>query len=79
MAILNKTPLTLKLMQGTRANLLKVANYFQQGEPVYTTDTKHLFIADASYIPQPIASLDMAVIDADGNIVTSVGEIVWSY
>lgn len=49
------------MKRGLRANLEKVSNYFLQGEPVYTTNTKHLFIADASYIPQPVQSLDMAV------------------
>ena len=78
MTKLNKSDFTLRIRRGTRANLLKVANYFLQGELVYTTDTKHLFIADASYIPQPVATLDMAVVH-NGDVVTHNSEIVWSY
>ena len=78
MAKLNRNNFTVQLKRGVRANLLKVANYFSQGEMVYTTDTKHLFIADASYIPQPIATLDMAVTHEDA-VVVNLGEIVWNY
>jgi len=76
---LNKTNFTIKLKRGLRASLETVSNYFAQGEPIYTTDTKHLFIADGNYIPQPVASLDMAVVLDDGDIVTDGGEIVWLY
>lgn len=78
MAKLNKTDLTIRLKRGLRVNLLKVTNYFLQGEPIYTTDTKHLFIADASYVPQPVQTLDMAVTH-EGDIVTNLGEIVFIY
>lgn len=78
MAKLNKTTFRLLLKRGTRANLNVVSNYFTQGEPVYTTDTKQLFIADASYIPQPVATLDMAV-TFEGEIIINSGEIVWTY
>lgn len=78
MAKLNKTNFVIKLKRGLRSNLLVVTNYFLQGELVYTTDTKHLFIADANYIPQPVATLDMAVTH-EGEIITNSGEIVWVY
>lgn len=78
MAKLNKTDLTIRIKRGLRANLGVVSNYFLQGEPVYTTDTKQLFIADASYIPQPVATLDMAVC-FEGEIVTNLDQIVWYY
>ncbi len=78
MAKLNKTNFVIKLKRGLRSNLLVVTNYFLQGELVYTTDTKHLFVADASYIPQPVATLDMAV-TFEGEIITNSGEIVWVY
>lgn len=78
MAKLNKTNFVIKLKRGLRSNLLVVTNYFLQGEVLYTTDTKHLFIADASYIPQPVATLDMAV-TFEGEIIINSGEIVWTY
>jgi hypothetical protein len=55
-----------------------VANYFAEGEPVYTTDTGNLFIADASYIPQPVATLDMAV-TFEGEIIINNDEVVYTY
>lgn len=78
MAKLNKTNFTVQLKRGLRANLLKATNYFLQGELVYTTDTKHLFIADASYIPQPVQTLDMAIV-FEGDIVTNNGEIIYLF
>ena len=77
MAKLNKVNFILRLKSGTRANLEKVSNYFLQGEPVYTTDTGNLFIADANNIPQPIASLDMAVV-FEGEVITNNNEIVFT-
>lgn len=78
MAKLNKTNFRLQVRRGTRATLNVVSNYFEQGELGYTTDTKHLFVGDASYIPQPVATLDMAVV-FNGEIITNSGEIVWTY
>ena len=78
MAKLNKTDFQIRFKKGLRANLGVVANYFAEGEPIYLTDSKQLFIADASYVPQPVATLDMAVVN-DGEIVTNNGEIVYSY
>ena len=79
MATLHSQDYRLQIKQGTRANLEKVTNYFLQGELIYTTDGKQLFIADGSYIPQPVASLDMAVVNDTGDIITNGGEIVWLY
>jgi hypothetical protein len=79
MVKLNKTNFIIKPKRGVRANLVKVTNYFLEGEMIYTTDTKHLFIADANYIPQPVASLDMAIVNDDGEIITNGGEIVWLF
>ena len=78
MAKLNKTNFVIKLKRGLRSSLLVVTNYFLQGELVYTTDTKHLFIADASYIPQPVQTLDMAIV-FEGGIVTNNGEIIYLF
>lgn len=78
MADLHKTTQRLRIRRGTRANLEKVANYFYQGELVYTTDGKQLFIADASYIPQPVQSLDMAVM-VENQIVSLDNEIVFKF
>jgi len=75
---LNKTDLTIRIKRGLRNNLEVVSNYFLQGEPVYTTDTKQLFIADDNYIPQPVVTLDMAVC-FEGEIVTNLDQIVWYY
>ena len=78
MTKLNKTNFTLRFKRGLRASLGTVANYFLQGEPVYTTDTKHLFIADASYIPQPVATLDMAMC-YENEVVCNEDQIVYNW
>ena len=78
MTKLNKTNFTIRLKRGLRADLETVSNYFLQGEPIYTTDTKHLFIADGNYIPQPVQSLDMAVMVED-QIVSLDNEIVYNF
>ncbi len=75
---LNKVNFVLRFKRGLRANLNVVANYFAQGEPIYLTDSKQLFIADANYVPQPVATLDMAI-TFEGDIITDGGEIVWDY
>jgi hypothetical protein len=61
MTILHKTTQSIRLKRGLRADLEKIANYFGHAEPIYTTDTKQLFIADASHVPQPIQTLNGAL------------------
>jgi len=78
MAKLNKVNFILRLKSGTRANLEKVSNYFLQGEPVYTTDTKQLFIADVDYIPNPVQSLDMAVC-LDNEVICLDDQIIYLF
>jgi len=78
MTTLHKTTQSLRLKRGLRANLERVANYFYQGEPAYTTDTKQLFIADANYIHQPVQTLDMAVC-VDNEVVCLDNEIVFAF
>lgn len=63
MAKLNKTDFQIIFRRGLRANLLAAATYLAQGEPVYTIDTKQLFIGDSSARAVPLQSMDMVVID----------------
>ncbi len=73
---LNRNTFQLRVRRGTKANILKTTTYGQQGELGYSTDDKHFWICDGTtFIIVP--TLDMAVV-ADGDIVTSEGEIVWS-
>ena len=78
MTKLNKTDFVIKAKRGLRADLEKVTNYFPQGEIIYTTDGKQFFIADGNYIPQPVQSLDMAVMVED-QIVSLDNEIVYNF
>lgn len=70
----------IRLKMGLRANLLSLATkgLALQGEPFYTADTKHLFIADESFVPQPVQTLDMAL-TFDGNIIVHNGDIVYRF
>lgn len=77
MSKLNDRTNTVKARTGLRANLLKVANYFIQGEFVYTTDTKHLFISDGTS-PQPVQSLDMTITN-NGEVITHNDEVIFNY
>lgn len=63
MAKLNKTDFTLRFRRGLRASLLATATYLWQGEPIYTTDTKQLFVGDSTNRAVPVQTLDMTVID----------------
>lgn len=69
----------MRLRRGLRSTLLSTSTFFLQGEPAYTTDTKHLFIGNASYYPVPVQTLDMAVVDASGNVVTHASAIVFNF
>ena len=77
MSQINNQNFTMRIMRGLRANLLKVANYFLEGELIYTTNTKHVFISDGS-VPNPIQTLDMAVCNND-EIIINLDEIVYTY
>lgn len=74
---LNKTILTIRLRRGLFANLKKVATNAWEGEPLYPTDKPgRLYIANASYVPMPVQSLDMAVC-VDNQVVCNSDEIVF--
>ena len=80
---LHDTDYVIQIKRGLRKNLLLKAttNAGIQAEPYYTTDTKQFFIHDGT-APQPIPSLDMAIVDrTSGNIVIdrTKGEIVWDF
>jgi hypothetical protein len=62
-------PLILKLGLRSRIDKTAASNTGQQGEPAYTSDTKHLWIHDGTVF-QPVQTLDMAMVDEDGNVVT---------
>ncbi len=75
MSELNNRPFTLVLRQGTLTNLELSTTYLTQGEPVYTTDTKQVFIGDGTnklFVggPEPIntqvASYVLAMSDLGG-------------
>ncbi len=48
MTELNNRPFTIVLRQGTLTNLELATTYLTQGEPVYTTDTKQVFVGDGT-------------------------------
>ena len=72
---LNKTSWTIQLRKGLAANLAKVTTYLLEGEIVYVTDTKKVWIGDGTW-KYRVHGLDMVVV-SDGNIITNAGEIVW--
>lgn len=76
---LNRTRYSLRLKMGVRANLDLVATAVRgiQGEPSYTTNTKHFFIHDGTKY-EPVQTLDMAVMFED-EIVSVDDEIVYDY
>jgi hypothetical protein len=70
---LNKNDFTIQMRRGLRANVEKPELFYNhaaipQGEPLYTTDTKQLFIVDSAGV-SAVQSLDMAVIDEDYQVV----------
>jgi len=75
MSSLNRSTFQLRFRRGTKSNILKTTTYGQQGEPGYSTDDKHIWMCDGTtFIIVP--TLDLAIV-ADGEIITSEGEIVW--
>jgi hypothetical protein len=77
MSNLHETIFTLRFKRGLRAALQVLTNYGYQGEPAYTTDTKHLFINDGTEW-KPLPSLDMAV-SFDDTLILHNDEMVWVY
>jgi major tropism determinant Mtd-like protein len=75
MSTLNRSTFQFRFRRGLKANILLTTTYGQQGEPGYTTDDKHLWLNDGAVF-QIVPTLDLAVV-ADGDVVTSGGEIVW--
>ena len=70
----------IRVKNGLRANLLLLATtaLALQGELFYTTDTKHLFVADSTFVPQPVQTLDMAL-TWEGDILTYEGNVLFTY
>lgn len=60
MSLLNNYPQTIRVRQGTAANLALSTTYVLEGELVYKTDTKVLAIGDASNGKNDVAMLGVA-------------------
>lgn len=70
----------IRIKNGLRASLqlLATTGLALQGELFYTTDTKQLFIADATFVPQPVQTLDMAL-TWEGDVLTYDGDVLYTY
>lgn len=75
---LNKTNFTIRFRRGTYATLPNgILRFAFEGEPLYATDTKQLFIGSSEYGINPVQTLDMAVTDND-ELVSNNDEIVYN-
>jgi len=54
MSLLNGRSFTLLVRRGTHTSLLSTDTYAMQGEPLYTTDTQQLYIANNSNKAIPV-------------------------
>ena len=62
MSLLDDRPITIQLRQGTDANLVKSTTYAIEGEPLFTTDTLQVFVADGANNKNPVGgSSDQSV------------------
>lgn len=77
MANVHSQDYQIKFKQGLSASINTTAtrNIAVEGEPHWTTDTDKLWVFDGAANIR-VHGLDMAIV-ADGDIVTSGGEIVW--
>jgi hypothetical protein len=76
---LNNVPFTIRLRRGLRANVYKPDLFYNhaeipEGEPVYVTDTKNLYIVDSAGV-RPVLTVDMIVVH-ESEIMFHDGEMV---
>jgi hypothetical protein len=66
---LNNVPFTIRLRRGLRANVYKPDLFYNhaeipEGEPIYVTDTKALYLVDSAGV-QPVWTVDRMVVHED--------------
>jgi len=72
---LNKTPLKIRARRGVFADI--AAAYIKEGEIVYTTDDKQLYVGDADNNFNRVHGLDLAVMNND-ILISNNDEIVYT-
>lgn len=74
----DRYPRIIQLKQGTRANLTAAATtgLLLQGEPLYTTDTKQLFIADGTFVPIHANSFLEVTIQTAAYVITVQDQVI---